>query len=308
MIQTHCVICGDKEEIIELYPANFAQSDLNHATYSARRLPDHIHYRIVKCARCGMVFSSPILPIKKIAKLYRQSVCSYDDQVRYITSTYLKLFDVVRPSLPQNPKILEVGCGNGFFLKALYDTGLKNVWGVEPGVEMVRKAQNEIRRNIKNDIFRAKQFPKHSFDVVCCFHTLDHMPDPIAFVEEAYAVLKPGGFVIVVVHDSQGLSVKLFGEKSPIFDIEHIYLFSKSTLSQICESYHFQTVSANSLINTYPLSYWVRMSGVPQRVKRFGIKTVEKTGIGKLNISLAGGNIYYIGRKLPLLGKEIIYQ
>jgi len=33
-----------------------------------------------------------------------------------------------------------------------------------------------------------------------------------------------------IVHDTKGLSVKIFGEKSPIFDIEHIFLFNKLIL------------------------------------------------------------------------------
>jgi 2-polyprenyl-3-methyl-5-hydroxy-6-metoxy-1,4-benzoquinol methylase len=297
MIQTQCILCGEKQQIRQLYEATFSQDDLNRQTYSARRMPDRVHYRMVKCDRCGMVFSNPILPPDKIAHLYHESVCTYDEQVSYITDTYVTEFFRIGKDLPKHPKVLEVGCGNGFFLKALHDRGIRGVYGVEPGREMVAAADPAIRKNITVDIFKKNQFPKHSFDVVCCFHTLDHLTDPALFAKESATILKPGGFVLVVVHDTQGLSVKLFGERSPIFDIEHIYLFSKKTISQLFETHGFETVSAANLVNTYPLSYWLRMAGVPKAVKYFGQRVLDATGLAKKNFSLAGGNISYIGKK-----------
>jgi SAM-dependent methyltransferase len=162
---------------------------------------------------------------------------------------------------------------------------------------MVKSADPRIRKNIKTDIFRHGQFRSNSFDLVACFHTLDHLTDPVFFVKEAYKVLKPGGLVVTITHDTEGLSVKLFGEKSPIFDIEHIYLFSKKTLSGLFEKYGFITMSASNLVNTYPVSYWLRMSGLPRKVKDAGQKVLSASGLSDVNLSLAGGNQVYIGRK-----------
>lgn len=293
----HCLLCGEKEQINQLYNPTFSDSDLNNRVYSARRLPDKVHYRIVKCGRCGLVFSSPILPPGVISKLYRQSTCNYDDQLKYITDTYMNLFNKISDQLPKNPKVLEVGCGNGFFLKALYDKGIKDVWGVEPGMDMVKKSALELKSRIKVDIFKDRQFKYNSFDLVVCFHTLDHMIDPNAFVKTAYKILKKGGMVLVVVHDCEGLSVTLFGEKSPIFDIEHIYLFSKTTIRKLFNKGGFNQLEAENLVNSYPLSYWVRMGGIPTGLKLFIIRVLEFIHLDKLTISLAGGNIYSVGRK-----------
>src|SRR4030042_6820076 len=119
MIEMICLLCRNNQNTRELYQATFREADLNRKTYSARRLPDKVHYRIVKCHRCGSVFSDPILPPEKIAGLYSTSECNYSEQLTYITNTYTDLFEKVRQLLPLNPKVLEVGCGNGFFLQAL---------------------------------------------------------------------------------------------------------------------------------------------------------------------------------------------
>ncbi len=209
----------------------------------------------------------------------------------------MNLFHHIRKKLPRNPTVLEVGCGNGFFLQMLQNKGIRDVRGVEPGKQMVDQAAGRLRRRIKNDIFKKNQFAKNSFDVVCCFHTLDHMTDPNLFVQEALRILRPGGFALVVVHDTAGWSVKLFGERSPIFDIEHIYLFNKQNLRQLFVNAGFTALEVHNLVNTYPIRYWLRMSGLPQPVKKLGQKVLDVMGLSQPPCSFAGGNIYLIAQK-----------
>lgn len=261
-------------------------------------MPDKLHYKINKCSRCGLIFSSPIFPDEKLSKFYRESLCNYEDQIPYLIKTYFKIIKEIKKDLPKNPKVLEVGCGNGFFIKALVDLGLtKNVFGVEPGSKMVLKADSSVRNQIKIDVFKPSLFPKKKFDLILCFHTLDHMFNPKEFIQGAFSMLKNGGYIIVVVHDTEGLSVKVFGEGSAIFDIEHIYLFNKKTLSEIFLLSNFKVIKVFNVVNRYPLNYWVGMSGFPPVIKKFTNYIVNIFGIGKISFSIPAGNIGIIARK-----------
>ncbi len=291
-------MCGQKQQIRVLYEATFNDKYLSEKTYSARRLPDRIHYRILKCQKCSLIFSSPVFPAEKLSKFYRKSMCSYEDQVPYLIKTYLKILEQIKSDLPKNPKVLEVGCGTGFFLKALIDKGFsRNVFGIEPSLKMVLDAAPALRKKIKVNIFKSSLFPKNSFDLVLCFHTLDHMFDPKEFVRGAHSMLKKNGYVIAVVHDTEGLSVKLFGEKSAIFDIEHIYLFNKKTLQEIFMRNSFKIVKIFDLINTYSLNYWIQMSGFPGIIKKYTVSILSKLRLGKREASIVAGNIVLIARK-----------
>lgn len=291
-------MCGQKQQIRVLYEATFDKGDLSNKTYSARRSPDKIHYRILKCKRCSLVFSSPIFPVKKLSKLYNKSECNYKEQIPYLIKTYSNIVDKLKKDLPKNPKVLEVGCGDGFFLKALVDSGFtKNVFGIEPSSKMVLESDPTLRTKIKVNIFKSDLFPKNSFDLILCFHTLDHMFDPNEFVKGAHSMLKKNGFVIVVVHDTQGLSVKLFGEKSAIFDIEHIYLFNKKTLRRMFVRNKFKVIEVFNLVNCYPLNYWLRMSGFPRVVKKYIGLIFNILGINKKEVSIPAGNIALIAKK-----------
>ena len=298
MIDIICALCGEKQQIKTLYPSTFNEKMISKSTYSARRFPDKIHYRIVKCQNCSLVFSSPVLPPGKISMLYKESVCNYKEQIPYLIKTYLNIIKKIKSDIAENPKVLEVGCGNGFFLKALLDCGLtKEVFGVEPGSKMVLHADEEVRSRIKVNFFKQNLFPKSTFDLILCFHVLDHMIDPNEFIKGAFSLLKKNGYVVVVVHDTEGLSVKLFGERSPIFDIEHIYLFNKKTLSEIFLKNKFKVVKIFNLVNNYPLNYWIQMSSFPLVVKRFAKSVTNILGIGKIGFSIPAGNIGIIAKK-----------
>lgn len=297
MIEIACVICGNNKRIEKLYPSSFSLDQLSRETYSARRFPDKVHYQIVRCKGCGLVFSSPIISPEKIIDLYKKSVCTYTEQIPFLTKTYLSLFHRTKNYLPKDPRVLEIGCGSGFFLEALKQQGIKKIFGVEPGKRMVSSAPSYIRKNIIADIFRSNQFPSNSFDLVCCFHTLDHILNLQEVIDEVYKILRVGGVVLIVVHDVKGLSVRLFGEKSPIFDIEHVYLFNKVTLQTLFSLRKFHIIATGDLINRYPLSYWWWMSGLPKLVKRIGGTVLRYLGIGNIEMSMAAGNIFLIAQK-----------
>lgn len=281
-----------------LFEATFNKKDLTGKTYSARRLPDKIHYRILKCRRCGLVFSSPVFSQEKLSMFYRESLCNYKDQIPYLIKTYFNLINKIKSDLPKNPKVLEVGCGDGFFLKALIDLKFtKNVFGVEPSSKMVLKADSALRSKIKVDVFKSNLFPKNSFDLVLCFHTLDHMFNPKEFIQGAQTMLKKNGHIVVVVHDTEGLSVKLFGERSAIFDVEHIYLFNKITLRKIFADNGFEVIEVQNLVNNYPLSYWMQMSGFPKVIKKYAKSIFNLLGVNKKAISISAGNIALIAKR-----------
>lgn len=290
-------MCGKNQRTEVLYQSTFNEKQITSVIYSARRLPDRIHYKILKCRKCGLIFSSPIFKPAKITEFYTESVCSYDEQVPYLIKAYIKEFQRIEPFLPKNPKILEIGCGNGFFLEALRKRGIKDLFGVEPSPKMVSEASPYFKNRIIKDVFKSKQFPDNNFDAVLCFHTLDHIADPNKFIKSVREILKPGGFILFVVHNTGNIFVKLFGEKWPIFDIEHIYLFNKKTLNSLFAKNKFVDIQTFNVGNFYPFSYYVRMSPLSLKIKKILLKILNKLKLQNIGLPLLGGNIGIIAKK-----------
>lgn len=297
MIITKCAIC-EKNDYKILYKANFAINSINDKTFSARRTPDKIHYQIVKCKNCNLVYSNPILSYSTIEKLYKKSRFTYGDFESDLSETYLRYLKKIIFKDNSNSTFLEIGCGNGFFLKTAQKIGFKNIYGVEPGVETVKKADKSVKKYIINDIFRKGQFSKETIDLVCLFQVLDHIPDPNSFLKECRRILKKGGVLLCINHDVDSLSAKFLGENSPIFDIEHTYLYSKNTLRRIFLKNSYLVEDIFNVSNRYPFSYWLRMFPLPYNFKRLLLKVLKSLGILDKKVWISAGNIGIVVKKI----------
>jgi len=300
MHKTSCPICGSTEDYIVLYKSNFHLSDISHETFSARRLPDLIHYQIVQCKNDSLVRSNPVLGDVSPEVMYKNSKLSYEEQIGDLTVSYLNALNSVLPFLSENAKMLEVGCGNGFILNALFDKGYKNLCGIEPSLDAVSKADQKIKAKITTDILREGLYPNETFDFIFFFQTLDHIQDPISFLRTCYKLLTPGGFILAFNHDVEHFSARLLKEKSPIIDIEHFYLYSRKTIRALFDKCGFDTVNIFSPVSTISLKYFLwLMPFLSKRIKQriLNSKNSLFSLFLKQRMKIKLGNLCIIARK-----------
>ena len=290
-----CPICGSDNNYQVLHKKNFKLSDLNIKVFSARRLPDKVHYQIVKCGKCGLVRSTPTVDIKYLSRLYKKSLLTYDDEMDNLTTSYINSVKPILKKLPKDAKILEVGCGNGFVLKAIYDLGYKNVFGIEPSVDATSKSNSKIKKNIVTDILKPGLFDKDSFDFIFFFQTLDHIPDPNKFLKECYKLLKINCRILAFNHNADSFSSKLLGEKSPIIDIEHTFLYGPETIKKIFEKIGFTVDKVYSPKNVLSLKHFFWLLPINKKLKLLILNSKIKLLNKKINIKL--GNICLEGIK-----------
>lgn len=292
-----CAICGTNKDTQVLYKESIHFEDINTKTFSARRIPEKVHYQLLRCNTCGLIISSPILSTDKIQLLYRKSKLTYKEEIPSLKKTYGFYLKSALKYLPKKPKLLEIGGGNGFFLEEAKERGVEDFWGVEPSHDAINMARNDIKKRMIEGFFPTAKIKTNSLDIICIFQTLDHIIDPNTFLQECFKVLKKDGIILTILHDTDGLSVKLLGESSPIFDIEHIYLFNKTNLKQIFEKNGFKTVSVFDVKNTYPLRYWTRMFPLPKALKNLVMNLLKILGLDGWSIPLKAGNIGIIVRR-----------
>ncbi|MBV9866364.1 MAG: class I SAM-dependent methyltransferase [Abitibacteriaceae bacterium] len=300
---TCCAICGTYDNATELYPANFDFAAFNPAIFSARRLPDRIHYRLVRCNTCGLVRSDPVADAETLTHLYVQSSFDYGAEVASLRRTYGHYLAKLRHYGGRSERLLEIGCGNGFLLEEALRRGYKQVYGVEPSTEAVAKANARVRPHIICDIMRPELFDANYFDAVCLFQVFDHIPDPGALLDECFKVLKPGGLMLCLNHNVQAVSARLLGERSPIIDLEHTYLYSPSTMSHIVEAHGFKVRQVGPVFNNYPLHYLTRLLPLPNNIKLPLLDWLGRVPLGRrMRLSVPLGNLYLIAQKTEVPG------
>jgi len=297
MIETHCPICGQGTPYQVIYQENFNEDLINEDIFSARRLPDKIHYRIVKCQQCGLIYANPILEDQKIVDLYQKSKLTYQEEIDDLKETYGYHLKRVVSLLPAKENLLEIGCGNGFFLEKALTFGFKNVFGVEPSIEAVKQAPQSIQNNIVVDVFKSGLFSDNFFDIICFFQTFDHITNPNKFLADCYSYLKQGGLILAINHNIGAWTAKILGEKCPMIDIEHPFLYDKKTLRQIFIKNNFKVQNIFDVKNNYPLYYWLRLIPLPKRLKQALIKIFSWQFMKNLKFKIKAGNMGIIARK-----------
>jgi SAM-dependent methyltransferase len=294
---TRCAVCDTKDNATELYPASYDLQAFNPAVFSARRAPDRIHYRVVKCDNCGLVRSDPVADIDVLARLYARSAQTYDAEIPNLARTYGSYLAQLNAYGARKGSLLEIGCGSGFFLGEAVAQGFTDVHGVEPSQAAVAKATPRVRPIIVHDVMRPGLFAPEQMDVICMFQVLDHIPDPNILLDECFQVLKPGGLILCLNHDVGSFSARLLGERSPIVDIEHTYLYSRSTGERLFVRHGFQVKRVSAASNIYTLNYvfgLMPISGLPRRIL---LAFLKATRIGRVSLSVSLGNLCLIAQK-----------
>lgn len=299
----HCALCGPEAGHVVLYPARLDKLEMHEKKlFSARRIPGRVHFRIVICQRCGLVYSNPIYTEEMIKKLYAESEFIEDSflqsQFENIKRDYAKQLHKAIAYTKNTDSLLDIGCGNGFFLKVAKENGFKNVRGLEPGRDAFNKADADIRHCIVTDYFRRGVFPDGSFDMVSAFHVLDHIFRPNDFLADVNSVLKPGGVVLLITHNVRFILTRIVGELAPMFHIEHIYLFDKSTIKKILINNGFEILRNEDLACTYTLAHAIKMIPMPLSVKEMILNNMRGKRIADWKVRLMPGDMVTIARKI----------
>jgi SAM-dependent methyltransferase len=294
---TTCAICGAVDNSTEIYPANFSIDDFNPDVFSARRIPDRIHYRIVKCKSCGLVRSDPIIDQETLAELYTKSSQTYENEVSNLINSYSRCLARLDKFHDHKGVLLEIGCGSGFFLERALDNGYQRVMGIEPSQQAVSKSSDRIRSNLICDMMRPGILESNQLDVICMFQVFDHIADPDVLLSECFKALKSGGLLLCLNHNVGAVSARLLGEKSPIIDIEHTYLYTKDTIQKILRKNGFQIKEVGSASNIISTSYLCQLFPFPNKFKKSLISFLQNRSIGSINLSVRLGNLYAIAQK-----------
>jgi 2-polyprenyl-3-methyl-5-hydroxy-6-metoxy-1,4-benzoquinol methylase len=127
--------------------------------------------------------------------------------------------------------LLDVGCGGGELLRAAVARGWRAA-GAEPMAEAAELARSrapgaDVRTGLSSEV----GFEERSFDVVCAFHVLEHMPDARAFLGELARFARPGGLVVVETPNYASRLRRLQGERwLHLRPLEHLVHFTPQTM------------------------------------------------------------------------------
>lgn len=131
-------------------------------------------------------------------------------------------------------RLLEVGCGDGFFLSAARSFGYEVV-GMEPHGGRSDRVAQSLGIRVERAFIEEDSLPPSSFDVVYHCDLLAHFPDPLKALQSMKRLLRPKGVLCFEVGILGGISpvwYRLIGE---IGLGPHLWLYSYRALASLFE-------------------------------------------------------------------------
>ena len=191
--------CSIKEEflsddIVKLYKSHF-NLDVD------RFFKETSSVIIYECDKTGYRFYHPI-KIMGDGLFYEQlqKGGEKDGKGYYRSNTFDHKLSFQR--IGKEERVLEIGCGDGSFMKTLINEKNINVTGLELNNYAVKKCQKEGLdvHNVLIEDFAVDH--KNTFDTVCSFQVLEHVYAVKSFIKSSIEVLKSGGQLIISVPNS----------------------------------------------------------------------------------------------------------
>ncbi len=210
-------------------------------------------FDVIDCGACGFRHVVPLPTPAELEAIYSEEYYS-DEKPTYLAHAaedaewaalgYADRLTRLEQVLGTRGRLLDVGSGPGFFLKAASDKGWR-VTGIEPSRQAAEFATNmglEITNNFFSDE-TASTLGK--FDAVVMTNMLEHVPDPIGLVMLARKVLKPfGAICLTAPNDYNGFQKALRDNAgvSPwwLAPPHHLNYFDFSSLERLVTRCGFQ--------------------------------------------------------------------
>lgn len=134
-----------------------------------------------------------------------------------------------------NSRVLDMGCGTGFFMSALSDKCC-NVYGVEYSEQRRQEA-------LSRDFYVWDTIPNVKFDIITAFDVLEHIPDPNTFMCSLDEHVRPGGFLFFYTPNFDSFSMRAMGKRSPMADgTEHVVLYNRESIKYLADKFNYDIV------------------------------------------------------------------
>jgi 2-polyprenyl-3-methyl-5-hydroxy-6-metoxy-1,4-benzoquinol methylase len=137
-------------------------------------------------------------------------------------------------------RLLDVGCGAGFFLDAARGRGY-DIAGVDLSPVPAQYVERRLGLNVSVGSLYHYAAPSESFDAVTIFQTIEHDPHPADLCRELLRILRPGGVLMVTTPAADGFVARGMGKRWFGYrNIEHVSFFSRESLGYALEQAGFE--------------------------------------------------------------------
>ncbi len=206
-----------------------------------------------KCSSCGSLGQVPPPSQGSIEKIYtdyvsfkQASLPGYlrsETQELYVRSLQLTMADLsIDSSFFDEVDLLDVGCGTGQFLELAASFGARSALGIDLSESCVSECQKKGLEAKRVDLFEASG----SFNLITCFHVLEHVVDPRSSLRHIVSLLQPSGMIWIETPIVSRFALARGARWRYLYPNEHPSLFSRKGLVGLADSIGLEIVAETS--------------------------------------------------------------
>jgi SAM-dependent methyltransferase len=204
-----------------------------------------VKYSYFKCTQCMFLLCVPIPSEEDLLTFYKNNYAYewfYKNSFFKRIQARHRLFKI-KNYIEKSERILDFGCGHGFFVEALAKKGL-NSNGFDIGVEKIVN-ENGYQIVYKNDF---SEFIGKNFDLITAWHVIEHMRDINWVIDNLKSRLAYKGKLIIALPNTGSLGFKLFKQKwgwiqQPYVHINH---FNMDNLKLLLKTHGFEILEVRT--------------------------------------------------------------
>lgn len=205
---------------------------------------------IYQCEDCGVIWHDEVLEdIGQYyeSREYRDALHNNTDSIesfyKYYDDANLGKFQITGTDIFRDKTVVDVGCAVGSFLDFLKGVA-KNIVAIEPS-ELFRESMEKrgffTYPYIQDSLLEWRE----KADVVTSFDVIEHVNDPLSFLQDISNLLRPKGTAIIGTPTDAPIMRRLLGEyyeKQVLFSVQHLWVFSGQSLKYLATRAGFSEI------------------------------------------------------------------
>ena len=175
--------------------------------YRDSAIPDFLPFALGICDSTGLIVQVPNETVQQALKtayqfegLFLTTPIDESPLTKWRGDEFLNVMSEIAGLSVKDKRLLEIGCSTGYILNELRKRGAK-VRGCEPGPSALT-ARARYGVDVDQSFFKPDLYDRE-FDIVTHLTVLEHVVDPVEFLAQTTAVLKPGAWFFIGVPDCE---------------------------------------------------------------------------------------------------------
>lgn len=206
-------------------------------------------FEIFQCGKCNFSFTQDFPAESEIGRYYDSSeYISHTDTQKGIINRLYHLARVIAlktksrlvtgNSTCSERKLLDVGCGTGYFLNRMKE--LK--WDVV-GIEQSLEVREQVKRKFAIEPFPSEylfEIKKESFNAITMWHVLEHVEHLNETMSTLHNVLKDDGTLFIALPNKASSDAFHYASEWAAYDVpRHLWHFSPNDFTKLAKKHGF---------------------------------------------------------------------